>query len=263
MVATEITVSVEGQTPDLLAQPFLDAVANSLAILKDLDAGIAMRRRPTLRWAIAHLSIGSPAVVTLKALPPVTGKDVSQDVVNQYVDGLEVLKQGRELPPFFSDDALKAAKRIADLTRGDESVVIVRTPQRSVQVSQQISVNVDDLVSRSYVAEGSVEGVIEMVTIHDRTYFRIYDATQGWGVQCHFRQEYFDEVRDALGKRASITGRLRSDRLGKPEAMQVSSLRILGLEPLPTPSEVRGIASGMTGGLKAEEYLRQVRRDDE
>ena len=262
MVATEITISVEGRTPDLLAQPFLDAVGNSLKILKDLDASIAMRRRPTLRWAIAHLNIGSPAVMTLKALPPMTGKDVSQDVVNHYVDGLELLAQGRGLPTLFSDDALNAAKRLADLTSGNERAVIVRSAHRSVQVSQRISANVDDLVSRSYVSEGSVEGVIEMITIHDRTYFRIYDAIQGWGVPCYFRQENLNEIRNALGKRASITGRLRSDRLGKPESMEVSGIRILGLEPLPTPSEVRGIASGMTGGLKAEEYLRQVRRDD-
>ena len=263
MAATEITISVEGRTPDLLAQPFLDAVGNSLQILKDLDASIAMRRRPTLSWTIAHLSIGSPAVITLKALPPMTGKDVSQDVANHYVDGLELLAQGEALPTLFSNDALNTTKRLADLTRGNERVVTVRTAHRSVRVSQRISANIDDLVNRSYDSEGSVEGVIEMVTIHEHTYFRIYDAIQGWGVPCYFRQESIDEVRNALGKRASITGRLRSDRLGKPEAMQVSGIRILGVELLPTPSEVRGIASGMTRGLKAEEYLRQVRRDDE
>ena len=261
MVATEIAVSVEGRIP--LAQPFLDAVGNSLEILAVLDASISMRQRPTLRWAIANLNMGSPAVMTLKALPPTTGKDVSQDVVNHYVDGLELLAQGTELPTFFSRDALNAAKRLADLTRGDELVVTVQAAHRSVQVSPRISANVDGLVNASYFSDGSVEGVIKMVTIHEQTYFRIYDAIQGWGVPCYFKQGSIDEVRHALGKRASITGRLRSDRLGKPESMQISGIRILGLEPLPTPSEVRGIASGMTGGRKAEEYLRQVRRDDE
>ena len=262
MVAAEITVSVEGQTPDLLAQPFLDAMGRSLEILKELDASIAMRRRPTLRWAIAHMHIGSPAVMTLRALSPPTGKDVSQDVVNHYLDGLEMLALGERLPDFFSEDALNAAKRLADLTKGNERVVIVRTPNRSVQVSQRISVNIDELINRSYISEGSVEGVMEMVTVHDHNYFRVYDAIQGWGVPCYFRQESLEEVRNGLGKRVSITGRLRSDRLGKPESVQVSAIRILGLEPLPTPSEIRGIAKGMTGGLKAEEYLREVRRDD-
>ena len=262
MTATEITVSVEGQTPDLLARPFLDAVDSSLDILRDLDASIAMRRSPTLQWAIADMHIGSPAVMTLKALPPNTGKDVSQDVVNHYVEGLELLARGESLPPFFSDDALDAAKRLSDLTKGNERVVTIQTGQRSVKVSHRISANVDDLIEKSYVSDGSVEGVIEMVTIHERTYFRIYDAIQGWGVPCYFAQDSIEEVRTALGKRASITGRLRSDRSGKPESMQVSGIRLLGSEPLPTPGEVRGIASGMTGGLKAEEYLREVRRDN-
>ena len=129
--------------------------------------------------------------------------------------------------------------------------------------SPRISVNIDELIDKSYLSEGSVEGVIEMVTVHDNNYFRVYDAIQGWGVPCYFRRESIDDVRNAFGKRVSITGRLRSDRLGKPEAMQVSDIRILGLGPLPTPSEVRGIAKGMTGGLKAEEYLRRVRLDNE
>ena len=262
MAATEVTISVEGQTPDLLARPFLDAVDSSLDILRDLDASIAMRRIPTLRWAIASMHIGSPAVMTLRALPPSTGKDVSQDVVNHCVDGLDLLARGGSLPTFFSDDALNAAKRLSDLTSGNERVVIVRTGHRSVTVSHRISANVDGLVKKSYASDGSVEGVIEMVTIHERTYFRIYDAIQGWGVPCYFGQESIEDVRNALGKRASITGRLRSDRLGKPESMQVSGIRLLGSEPLPTPGEVRGVFKGMTGGLKAEEYLREVRRDD-
>ena len=263
MVAAEITVSVEGETPDLLAQPFLAAMGYSLEILKDLDASITMRRWPTLRWAIAYMHIGSPAVMTLKGLSPATGKDISQDVVKHYVDGLELLRQGGQVPNFFTEDALNAAKQLADLTRGNERVVIVRTPNREVKVNQRISVNVDELIKNSYNSEGSVEGVVEMVTVHDNNYFRVYDAVQDWGVPCYFRQERLEEVRNALGKRVSITGRLRSNRLGKPESVQVSGIRILGLEPLPTPSEIRGIAKGMTGGLKAEDYLREVRRDDE
>ena len=263
MAATEITVSVEGKTPDLLAQPFLDAMNRSLEILRDLDADIAMRRSPTLRWAIEHMHIGSPAVMILRAIPPANGKDVSQDVANRYVDGLALLEQGEQLPASFSEDALNAAKRLADLTRGNECTVIIRTGRRSVQVSQRISVNVDEMVKRSYVSDGSVEGVLEMATLHEHTYFRVYDAIQGWGVPCYFRQDIVDEVRNAFGRRVSITGRLRSDRLGKPESMQVSSIQMLGIEPLPTVGDVRGIAKGMTGGLKAEEYLRSVRRDDE
>ena len=263
MAATEITVSVEGKTPDLLAQPFLDAMNRSLEILRDLDADIAMRRSPTLRWAIEHMHIGSPAVMILRAIPPANGKDVSQDVANRYVDGLALLEQGEQLPASFSEDALNAAKRLADLTRGNECTVIIRTARRSVQVSQRISTNIDEMVKKSYVAEGSVEGVLEMVTLHENTYFRVYDAIQGWGVRCDFEEDIVDEVRNAFGRRVSIVGRIRSDRLGKPASMEVASIRILGMDPLPTASEVRGIAKGMTGGLKAEEYLQRVRSDDE
>lgn len=263
MANAEITISVEGKTPVLLAQPFLDAVGRSLDILRDLDASIAMRHRPTLRWYISHLHIGSPAVMTLRALPPATGRDVSQDVVNRYLDGLDLLERGEQLPAYFSEDGLNAAKRLADITRGNERAVVVRTPQRSIQVSQQISVNVDLMVKKSYVSDGSIEGIMEMVTLHESTYFRVYDAIQGWGVPCHFQQDTIDDVRNALGRRVSVTGRLRSDRLGKPESMQVTGIRVFAVESLPNAGDIRGIAKGMTGALKAEEYIQRVRRDDE
>ena len=263
MPAAEITVSVEGRMPDQLAQPFLEAVGLSIEVLRNLDAIIAMKRQPTLRWAISNMHIGSPAEMTLMALPPNESKDISHDVVKHYVDGLELLGREGEIPEHFTDDSLGAVKKLADLTRGNNRVVIVRTPLRQVQVSQQISVNVDEISTVTYSSDGSVEGLMEMVTLHERNYFRVYDDIHGWGVPCYFRQERVDEVRDALGRRVSITGRLRSDRFGKPESMQVSDIRVLGTEELPTPAEVRGIAKGMTGGLKAEEYLRSGRLDYE
>ena len=38
--------------------------------------------------------------------------------------------------------------------------------------------NIDELINKSYLSEGSVEGVMEMVTVHENNYFRVYDAIQ-------------------------------------------------------------------------------------
>ena len=259
---TELTVSVEGQAPELLVQPFLDAVSNTLDILGDLDIAISLRGRRTIRWSIGSLHYGRPTVITMQARPPASGRDVGPDVVRHYIDGLETLARGQELPAYFSEDALQAAKRLADLARDDARTITIRSDSRSFQVTQRISVNVDELINRFHVAEGSLEGVIEVVTLHEHTYFRIYDAIHGWGIPCYFGSDLLNEVREALGKRVSVSGLLRSDRLGKPETMRVRSIRLfVDDEELPSVQQIRGIAKGMTGGKLAEDYLRELRSD--
>lgn len=104
---------------------------------------------------------------------------------------------------------------------------------------------------------------MEMVTIHGQRYFRIYDAVHGWGVPCYFRPELFETVRFGLDKRIIATGKIRSDRTGKPQSMSVSAIDLPpDIEKLPKPSDIRNIAKGMTGGKPSEDYLRELRDDD-
>ena len=262
-MATEITIKVESNTPDTPVQPFVDAILSTLHVLRDLDSTISMRRRATLRWTLGKLSYGSPATITMVGFPPAEGRDVGPDVARRYIDGLRLLSVGKELPDFFSESALQAAKRLAQLTRDNARSITITSSERSIQVTQRIGVNIDDLMNRSYASEGTVEGVVEMATLHERTYFRIYDAIHGWGIPCYFATEMLDDVRDALGRRVIASGSLRSDHLGKPSSMRVNAIRRLrDDDELPSPKEIRGIAKGMTEGRKAEDYLREIRGDD-
>lgn len=259
----ELTISVEGQTPEQAVQPFVDAIATTLEIVRDLETSISQRRRAGLRWTIRSLHFGSPATLTMQALPPATGRDLGSEVVRHYLDGLDLLARGVELPAYFSESALEDAKRLARLTQDNAREIVIQADNRVVKITQRIAANVDDLVHRSYVSEGSIEGVMEMVTLHEHVYFRVYDAINGWGVPCYFGLQQVDEVRVGLGKRISVRGRIRSDRLGKPMSIQVVDLRLLGGQDLPTPSDIRGIARGMTQGQKSEDYLRELRGDDQ
>lgn len=259
----ELTISVEGQTPEQAVQPFIDAIATTLDIVRELETSISQRRRAGLRWTIRSLRFGSPATLTMQALPPATGRDLGSEVVRHYLDGLDLLARGVELPAHFTESALEDAKRLARLTQDNAREIVIRADDKAVKITQRIAANVDDLVHRSYVSEGSIEGVMEMITLHEHVYFRVYDAINGWGVPCYFNQETVDDIRIGLGRRVSVRGRLRSDRLGKPMSLQVAEVRLLGDQDLPKPSDIRGIARGMTQGQKSEDYLRELRGDDE
>ena len=255
----DLTISVESDEPAV--EPFVDSIAATLEILHDLDARISGKRRSTL-WLLGSLTFGSPAAITMHAAPPPTGRDVSMEIVSRYCEGLNILARGEGLPELFSESSLRAAQRLGKLATGQRTV-LVSSGLKRVDITPRISANVDGLLDRSYESGGSVEGAMEMATLHGARYFRVYDATHGYGVICYFGEEMLEDVRMAFGKRVSVAGQLRSDGLGKPQTMQVDEIRVLASDTeLPTAADLRGVARGMTNGRLAEDYLRDLRGDD-
>jgi len=261
MATSEIIITVQGETEEVPARGFVEAVSISLEVLSELDSAISHKRTGSLRWVIGALKYQSPAVVTLRAVPLSEEVDVSAEVAQSYVNGLKELQEGNSLPPVFSEAALNASKRLGRIHEGIKAIKI-KYKKDMIQISERLAVNVDELVSRTYDSVGSIEGTLEMVTIHSQRYFRVYEPVHGRGVVCYFPAELLETVKASLGGRVVVSGRLRSDRLGKPESITVTDLRILPQEEeLPRPSTLRGLVKGMTAGEKAEEYLRKLRGD--
>ena len=261
MEAGEIIITVQGETEEVSARGFVEAVSNSLEVLAELDSAISHKRTGTLRWVIGALKYESPATITLRALPLSEEVDVSAEVAQSYLGGLKLLQEGKSLPQIFSEAALNAVKRLARISDGVKAIKL-QYKREVVRITEQLAVNIDELVSRTFESVGSVEGRLEMVTIHSQRYFRVYEPVHGRGIVCYFPAELLETVKRSLGARVVASGSLRSDRFGRPESITVTGFRIVPEEEaLPKASELRGLVKGMTAGEKAEEYLRKLRGD--
>ena len=113
----------------------------------------------------------------------------------------------------------------------------------------------------SYQESGSVEGKLEMVSIHASPRFAIYHAISGHSVRCKFDpHQLLDVVKEALGKRVIVSGLVHFNFKHEPIRVEIEDLMILPKEDeLPSPSEIRGMAPDFTGDLTTEEYLRRLR----
>lgn len=263
MARADVTLIVGPDFGDIPAGSFLDAVEHSLFILRELDSAISLKRSGTLHWIIGGLSLKSPATVTLQAIPPIEGRDFGPEVVRAYIDGLNQLETDGAAPPFFTEDALEAAGKLGRVRPGPEGRVKVQALGRTVTVTERVSASVSELKARTYAIQGSIEGTLDIVNLHDRREFRIYDAIYGLGVPCHFPPELLESVRNGLGKRVSVSGRIRVNQRGDKLLAQVETLRILPPEEeLPKPSDVRGLVPDMTGGRLSEDYLRELWGDE-
>ena len=259
----ELIITMDSKTEDIEAQSFVDAITHSLEILREIDSSVSMRRKGTLRWVIGILSRQSPAQVSLRPISLSDTVDYGNEVISYYINGMEQLKAGKNIPQHFSDNALDAAQKLARISRANIRSLQVRSNGNAVEIGEYIAATISELIGQTYVSTGSVEGVLEMVTLHEHTYFRVYDAIHGQGIPCYFTRNLLPIVQKGLGHRVAVSGTVRADRMGRPESMKVSNLRLFPDESnLPKPSELRGSGKGMTDGRLAEDYLGDLRGDN-
>lgn len=259
MAGATLTLRLQGASEYIPFDSFLEASQNSLEMLRDLDTTISGKYGPTLRWFISNLELGS-ATVTITAESSLEDVDFGPQVVKAFVDGLEHIEKEASLPAYFSDDTLESAKRLVRILDSDVARISVSSETKLTVITQHVAANVNQIIGAQFDALGSVEGPLEMVTLRGQPYFNVYDAITGRAVRCHFSREMLQEVKDALGRRVVVSGRVRSNPSGEPVSVRVEELRLLRAEEeLPKTADIAGLVPDLTEGVSSEEHLRRLR----
>ena len=85
---------------------------------------------------------------------------------------------------------------------------------------------------------GSVEGKLELISIHDRLRFTIY-GRGGLRIECLFPEAMLGQVKSALGERVCLRGKVRYRKDGKPATVEARVLKTLKASAqLPNADEV-------------------------
>jgi hypothetical protein len=264
-----LELKVEGKPGEISLESFSTVIKNAFDILTNLDSAISAEPRGSLDWFVTEVAYGS-LVVTIEARPRarldgVSRRiDVSSRVVESFVGGFEHIRRQRTIPPYFSDYDLKKAQAIANvLRRGGATAVVLRDieQQSRATIEPDISPDLTQMLSVRYQENGSVEGKLEMVSVHATPRFTVYHAISLHAVRCKFDPAiYLERVRNALGRRVTVTGQVHFNYKHEPIRVDIEEVDILpGEGELPTPSELRGMSPDFTGDLTTEEYLRRLR----
>ena len=135
------------------------------------------------------------------------------------------------------------------------------TPTHIATLSPKAAVHIDELLPTKYSALGSVEGRMEMISLHATPKFVVYHAITQRAVACKFDREQLDKIKDILGVRVNVYGTVSYNAKGEPLRVEdIIDIRLLKEEhELPTIRELHGIDPDFTGGLDSVEYLREMR----
>lgn len=192
-----------------------------------------------LRWGV-QVREGSNIVEVLPDVRAELGH-LAFECLKSIEDGLGTIENRPELPIAFSTTAILRTKRLADVVQSVGGYI--QGPSRQCRLTSQTSANVDKLLGSPYVAVGSVEGELLLVSdLRGGPQFGIKDELSGRIIHCSFDKDELDEIATKFHKRISVRGYMKYRNDGSVSGIEVDSYRVLreGSE-LPSADDVRGI----------------------
>lgn len=258
-----VTVSIEG---DRIPWDAFASVSRDLhSILGSLDREMAGER--TIEWVITKMSASSAKVQVSPSIKDPDTKDISGDVIKVCVTGLSSLDSSPERPAFFTDSMLNNAKNVSSSLKGRvEGITLeasVNGSREKTRVTQRVAANVDEVVGSKHTALGSVEGTLEVLSIHRGVHFNIYDTLTGKKIHCICDIDLLEELKDHMGERLLVEGTVRYNKYGEPTSIKADRYRELGARgELPQPRDMVGLARGK-GLLRSDEVRRYMRGESD
>ena len=197
------------------------------------EAGFGLPDLPN-GWSIVRAESGGESAETAR----VEGQSVAlviappqaqREAVQCVRAGVREIQAGvPERPAGFSDAALRGLRRAATLS-GRQLQVSLSSGQgegEAVALDATTVAQVDGWLSGQRDAIGSVEGHLDVISVHNRPRFTIY-GRHGERIECLFEAALLPEVKSALGERVCIRGRVTYRKDGIPATVEARWLRQL------------------------------------
>ncbi|TAL45149.1 MAG: hypothetical protein EPN89_12750 [Methylovulum sp.] len=258
-----LLIQLEGAVQDggnVRLNDFIDELVSVKDTLNGIDQSVAKTSVPTTEYRIIDLKHGS-AELTLEAIPKDKNDDITATVLDKFVVGIQQIQQGTA-PEEFDSALLERFGKIGWVFgRKVTGISFARNGTR-VTIGKTFTSQVRVIIGEDQLAEGSVDGTLDQINIHqERNIFVIYPTVGPTQVRCHFPPELKGKAIEGLGKYVGVNGKLRYKQRDQfPNAINVSEIEVHPDESeLPSIFDLRGIAKGATGDLSSEAFVRKIR----
>ena len=161
--------------------------------------------------------------------------------------------RGKRLTRSIVNRAKRTAQTVVVETLGQEPIYIEPTPLVQAEVPTRRR-------RREVItAWGSVDGELDVISVRRRAYFVIYEHGSTNQVRCIFPDDWMDTVKDLLGQRIVVEGKLRY----RPNGTVSTLTEPTAINPLSEPQrsalQFRGALPGISGELSSADYIEQLR----
>jgi hypothetical protein len=254
-------------------QTYNIAMIKLIQSLREIDSAISGQSGGMVNWYVVDL--GKNGTLTLdieshlKRIPKKPKKqfrDTAPAVTKSFITGFENIQQHGISPPYLSESGLERLLDMMQLMKKNGARGFIATSiddQRSASVNEVAIKNLQELLPPRRQEQGSIEGMLETISVHGNKKLIIYESFSGKGVTCSLpnSEEYIEQAKEALGKKVVVSGMVHFNIKDEPVKVTIENLRILGFgKHLPTTKELTGSDPNFTGDLSTDEYIQEIRR---
>jgi len=241
---------------------FLQAMEASTGILREIDKEL---EGGGLNWYFTDLSIGSAHVALISEWEGSVQTFGSEDeianhrerVSRSFLQGLKDLDDRAVWPENFNEAAIHATERLVSVIREPISRITASIDNGAViTITERVAANIKQLLAGNYTELGSVEGVLETISLANRPTVNIRDEISGRSIEAGFSIGRLAELKEALNRRVILSGELVYNAHGRLNSVRsVTFIQLLDDEEEVSIDQVIGIAPNMTEGQSIEDYL--------
>jgi hypothetical protein len=235
---------------------FATVMQESVDLLRGVDCVKAGTSRPNMRWGISAVSMHSPIQLTLEA--SALG-DREVDAVDPFLEDMNRLERG-DRPLYFNPEMQARAKRLVSVLNHGISAIRFNSDSLEVRPTQRVAARVDELTER-YFEIGSIEGRLDVLSVHGRDSITVWDVRWRCPVRCMVSDAQLREAKDLLRQRVSVRGRIKCEHKRPKEIVDVFDIQPLGdASTLPQAEDIAPV--DLTGGQEPADYLRGAGDDE-
>lgn len=259
MQEPSLTIEVVGKGGIVPVGDFVSLVGDTLSALREIDRHLSTRKEATVSWVISKVSMDSPLRLTMSAACPGRLRPAVGAVIGAYMAALKGMEAGGEaIPQCVTHEALVHMARAVGRVGDSVERVTYTADGRSVTPTRSAAEHMAQVVGGSVERRATVEGRLEMLSIHGGYTFNVYEPISGRRVACSFPGEMLDQAREAFSQRVRVSGTARFTRDGVPLSMRVERMeRLREQHELPQASDLEGI--NITDGMDPTEYVGMLR----
>jgi hypothetical protein len=249
MKPPKFTIILEGSKKDdgkLRLEEFMQGLSVIVEALKETERRLGGYGKSKTQYKIVHLSQKSPMTMTVE---PINGYSKEEEIkvnpkstINTFISNLSVIKRRKVIPENLDYESLQKYSRIGELRKTHISEITIKNGRKKVKIDEKFRKNIHTAIGDDEYEEGSLVGTLETINIHGKKQFYIYPTLGAKKVQCIFKPEMKEEVKQALYERIEVVGILRYKSWDKfPYAINVKAINIYPPDDeLPTFSELVG-----------------------
>ncbi len=236
-----LTLVIDGESRQVTADQFAELVDVVVRLIRDAAAGSG------ITFTVGGLHASSP---TVEWAPQRRIVDVDVDVefarIASLIEaGVEDLEQGRDVPHWMSDTTAERLYQAA--SRFGESAVdgllIGREGQRR-HVTRSTYQTLDRALKAASDAIGSIDGQLVTATLNSGGYVSVRESVHGRTVRCYVKVSDLPNAAGLIGLPVTVFGKLRRDRLGRPQRIQGATVEARPERRIVTVEEMDGVFSG-------------------